>query len=69
VKVKAANPETDIRRNAPPFLLQHGTKDPVVPAQQSIEFEEKLRKVLDEDRVTLELLDSAEHADVRFEMP
>jgi acetyl esterase/lipase len=68
-KVKAANPETYIRPGAPPFLLQHGTKDPVVPVQQSIEFAEKLQKVLGENRVTLELLDGAEHADIRFETP
>ncbi len=66
-KVKAANPETYIRPGAPPFLLQHGTKDPVVPVQQSIEFAEKLKQVLGENNVTLELLDGAEHADVRFE--
>jgi len=67
--VRAANPETYIRPGAPPFLLQHGTKDPVVPVQQSIEFAEKLEKVLGENKVTLELLEGAEHADVRFETP
>jgi len=59
-KVKAANPETYIRPGAPPFLLQHGTKDPVVPVQQSIEFAEKLKQMLGESKVTLELLDRAE---------
>jgi acetyl esterase/lipase len=68
-KVKAANPESYIRPGAPPFLLQHGTKDPVVPVQQSIEFAEKLRHILGEENVTLELLEGAEHADVRFETP
>ncbi len=68
-KVNAANPETYIRPGAPPFLLQHGTKDPVVPVQQSIEFAEKLRRILGEDNITLELLEGAEHADVRFETP
>ena len=68
-KVKAANPETYIRPNAPPFLLQHGTKDPVVPVQQSIEFAAKLEQALGKDKVTLELLEGAEHADVRFETP
>ena len=68
-KVKAANPETYIRPGAPPFLLQHGTKDPVVPVQQSIEFAAKLEQVLGEDNVTLELLEGAEHADLRFETP
>jgi acetyl esterase/lipase len=68
-KVKAANPETYIRPGAPPFLLQHGTKDPVVPVQQSIEFAEKLRPVIGKENVTLELLEGAEHADMMFETP
>jgi acetyl esterase/lipase len=65
--VAAANPESYIRSTAPPFLIQHGTKDPVVPVQQSIEFAEKLRKVLGEDKVVLDLLEGAEHADEKFE--
>jgi acetyl esterase/lipase len=68
-KVKEANPETYIRPGAPPFLLQHGTKDPIVPVQQSIEFADKLTQIVGEDCVTLELLEGAEHADVRFETP
>lgn len=68
-KVKEANPETYIRTEAPPFLLQHGTKDPIVPVQQSIEFADKLKQIAGEDTVTLELLEGAEHADVRFETP
>ena len=67
--VRAANPETYIRPNAPPFLLQHGTKDAVVPFQQSIEFAAKLTEVLGKEKVTLELIEKAEHADVRFETP
>jgi len=67
--VAVANPESYIRPGAPPFLLQHGTKDPVVPVQQSIEFAAKLRQVLGEDRVILELLEGAEHADAMFETP
>lgn len=68
-KVKAANPESYIRPNAPPFLLQHGTKDAVVPVQHSIELAKKLRQVLGDDGVTLELLEGAEHGDIRFESP
>jgi len=65
--VRAANPETYIRPQAPPFFLQHGTKDCVVPVQQSISFAKKLLEVLGEDHVKLELLPEAEHADPRFE--
>jgi len=68
-KVRMANPETYIRPGAPPFLLQHGTRDAVVPVQQSIEFAAKLKHVLGEDMVTLELLEGAEHGDVKFETP
>jgi acetyl esterase/lipase len=68
-KVKAANPETYIRPNAPPFLLQHGVKDPVVPVQHSIEFAAKLKQGLGEDKVELDLIEGAEHADPKFETP
>jgi dipeptidyl aminopeptidase/acylaminoacyl peptidase len=68
-KVKAANPETYIHNGVPPFLLQHGVRDPVVPVQQSIEFAAKLRRVPGNDRVELELLEGAEHADPKFETP
>ena len=68
-KVAAANPETYIRPGTPPFLLQHGTIDPVVPVQQSIEFAAKLRNLLGGDKVELELFEGAEHADERFETP
>lgn len=67
--VKAANPETYIRPGAPPFFLQHGTRDAVVPVQQSINFAARLSQVLGADRVRLELIQDAEHADPRFETP
>ena len=67
--VKAANPETYIRPNPPPFLLQHGVQDPVVPVQHSIEFAAKLRAAIGTDRVFLDLLVGAGHADPKFETP
>lgn len=66
---KAANPETYLRHDAPPFLLQHGVKDPVVPVQHSVEFAAKLKHVLGEDKVELDLIEGAEHADPKFETP
>lgn len=68
-QVKAANPETYIRPGGLPILIQHGTKDPVVPVQQSIEIAKRLEEAWGKDQVTLELLEGAEHADVRFEAP
>lgn len=67
--VKAANPETYVRENAAPFLIQHGVDDPIVPVQQSMGLAENLKRVCGEDRVTLELLDGLEHGDRRFESP
>jgi dipeptidyl aminopeptidase/acylaminoacyl peptidase len=67
--VKAANPETYITPATPPFLLQHGTKDATVPVQQSIEFATKLRQVIGDDRVRLELIEDAEHLDLKFLTP
>ncbi len=66
-RVKAANPETYITSAAPPFFLQHGTMDPVVPVQMSINFAAKLERVLGRDQVQLELLQGAEHGDPQFE--
>jgi acetyl esterase/lipase len=66
-KVKAANPETYIRPGAPPFFIQHGIKDPVVPVQQSIGLAVKLKSVLGDNMVILDLLEQAQHADPLFE--
>src|SRR4030042_1203991 len=67
--VTRANPETYIRQGGPPFFLQHGTKDCVVPVQQSVNFAANLSKILGKGRVRLELIQDAEHADPRFEAP
>jgi len=68
-RVRAANPITYIKKNAPPFFIQHGTKDAVVPVQQSVSLAAKLKGVLGNCMVTLELIEGAEHADPRFETP
>jgi acetyl esterase/lipase len=68
-QVKAANPETYVTSDAPPFFLQHGTEDATVPVQQSINLAAKLEKAIGKDKVRLELLEGAEHADPQFETP
>jgi acetyl esterase/lipase len=65
-RVKTANPETYISTSAPPFLIQHGTKDDIVPSLQSVYFAEKLTAVLGPERVTLDLLEEARHGDAQF---
>ena len=65
--VRAANPITYISASAPPFLIQHGTVDCVVPTQQSVILFEALVPVLGEGRVTLTLLENAGHGGQAFE--
>jgi acetyl esterase/lipase len=67
--VHKANPETYIRSIAPPFFIQHGTHDDTVPHQQSVNMAAKLTAVIGADKVTLELLPNARHADPAFETP
>jgi len=65
--VRSANPETYIHVKVPPFFIQHGTKDDTVPHQQSVIFADKVRRVCGEERVFIELIQDARHADPKFE--
>lgn len=65
--VKAANPETYITADDPPFFIQHGTLDPNVPTQQSVDFAAALTSVIGADQVTLELLEGAGHGGAQFD--
>lgn len=65
--VKAASPMTYITKEVPYFLIQHGSMDPVVPVEQSMHFAAELEKIAGKDRVVLEILDGAGHADPAFE--
>jgi acetyl esterase/lipase len=65
--VRFANPETYIHPNVPPFFIQHGTKDNIVPHQQSVNFAAKVREVAGDERVTLELIEEAGHGDPKFD--
>ncbi len=43
-KARQVSPITYVSSNACPFLIVHGDKDPIVPLQQSIEFNDALQK-------------------------
>jgi acetyl esterase/lipase len=64
--VKMANPETYISSDDPPFFIQHGTQDKLIPAQQSVDFALKLQKAIGKDKVRIELLKGAVHGDPIF---
>jgi len=68
-RVREANPETYITPDDPPFFIEHGTKDNLVPTQQSINFAKKLGAVLGKEKVTLRLLEGSKHGGPAFETP
>jgi acetyl esterase/lipase len=59
--VRIANPETYIRPGLPPFFIQHGTADDIVPYQQSLTFACHLAEVVGREHVSYELLLNAKH--------
>jgi acetyl esterase/lipase len=68
-EVKAFNPETYITKDDPPFFIQHGSKDPLIPYLQSVVFANALYKVLGKDKVSFELLEGAGHGSPQFSDP
>jgi acetyl esterase/lipase len=68
-KVQIASPESYIRQNAAPTLIQHGNIDPVVSFQQAIEFAGKLKQAIGKENVILELIEGAKHEDPLFRTP
>lgn len=65
--VKRANPETYITPDDPPFFIQHGLIDHLVPYQQSVNLAKKLEQVLGKEKVTIELLPGTDHGGPNYE--
>ena len=65
--VKAANPETYISKDDPPFFIQHGLNDPLVPYPQSVNFSKKLEQTIGKEKVTLELIPGTGHGGPNFQ--
>jgi len=64
--VKLVNPETYITPDDPPFLIQHGLIDNLVPYQQSAILAAKLAEDLGEEKSTLELFQDTGHGGKSF---
>jgi acetyl esterase/lipase len=60
---KQADPTTYINSECPPFLIQHGTLDSMIPTQQSVDLAAVIIKEIG-NKVTLTLLDGAGHGGV-----
>jgi len=58
---KEANPETYIRGDAPPFLLEYGAKDNSVSVHQAILFAQKLEAAIGKDKVNLVIFPEGGH--------
>jgi acetyl esterase/lipase len=66
--VRAASPMTYITADTPPFLIQHGELDPIVPVQQSINFAAEMVRVAGQDKIILDILQGVRHhGDPAFE--
>jgi acetyl esterase/lipase len=65
--VRRANPITYVHAAAPPFLIQHGRADNLVPYQQSAELAERLAECAGVGRVGFDILEGAGHGDPLFD--
>lgn len=65
--VKEASPQTYIDAKDPPFFIQHGTADRIIPITQSENFSKRLKEVLGNEKVIYETVPGAEHAGPPFE--
>lgn len=65
--VKRANPETYITPDDPPFFIQHGLIDHLVPYQGSVNLAKKLGAIIGKEKVSLELLPGTDHGGPNYE--
>lgn len=64
--VNKANPTTYIDVNDPPFWIQVGSVDPLIPYTQSLNFYNSLNGVLGSTKVGYELINGAGHGGAQF---
>jgi len=66
--VKEANPDSYVSADDPPFLIQHGLEDNLVPYQGSVILARKLGDVLGHENVSLELFPATRHGGPSFRL-
>jgi acetyl esterase/lipase len=64
--VKESDPDTYVSSDDPPFLIQHGLEDNLVPYQGSVLLAGKLGKALGYKKVSLELFPATRHGGEAF---
>jgi acetyl esterase/lipase len=67
--LRQSNPLTYLTPGLPPFLIQHGAEDDLVPVEQSLMLAAGLRLVMPEEQVKLDILPGCHHGGPDFETP
>lgn len=65
--LRKADPAYYVSEDIPPFYIQHGRLDHLVPYQQSIHLVNRIKEVAGNDRVVFEILETADHGTPEFE--
>jgi len=68
-RCQAINPANYITADCPPFYLQHGTADHLVPYLQSVNFARVLIDAIGQENVTLNLIEGVDHFDSEHNSP
>ncbi len=68
-RCRAVNPVTYLTTGCPPFYLQHGTADHMVPYLQSVNFAKALIDTIGQEKVSLNLLENVDHFDSEHNSP
>jgi acetyl esterase/lipase len=68
-RCRAINPITYLTTDCPPFYLQHGTADHMVPYLQSVNFARALIDTIGQEKVILNLLENVDHFDSEHNSP
>ena len=64
--MKLAWPGSYIKPDCPPFLLQAGTGDTIVPYENTIQLGAKINAVCGEGRASVDIFEGCAHGDIRF---
>ena len=67
--LRRTNPLTYIGPGLPPFLIQHGADDDLVPVEQSLLLARSLRRIIRPGDVRLDILPASLHGGPAFETP
>ena len=68
-RCRAMNPITYLTSDCPPFYLQHGTADHIVPYLQSVNLANALIETIGQEKVMLNLLENIDHFDSEHNSP